>query len=447
MFNTNGSAECTVIDVNEKARTYTIRVRQCAGGDSPGEEAIFENVQQLSPNTTIEGDENSGVAELGATGTVQFHNNVPYISGFYNAIQENQEPPEEITSINKPDENDGLTELCSASGLKEQIQKGDQIIQTRGRCKTIWRRSGIIETEATKFCRRVMFPEGHRIYEVCHSFDFVSHALLWRSASLNLGKSAFYYAKYKDAAKPNNIVTIERGSVSDGDADVIERKIVGAPPPPIIATGAVMDPKYVRVIKRTGRVVTAVGVSGFNVTPAMSNWYHMVDNTGEVLESVNGLTWSAHVSTDGNYTMLCGKGTSVQYRSDGNVDINFLKNGKFRNRNSHVMVGQNFAQLKDEFGNKVTLENGTITIDEFMGAQIRLGQGSIKAKDMVGAYLTLQGGQVGMGNAIVDIVAILDELIGILSTTTALGFGLPLSSFLELMLLRTRLKPAVKGGA
>jgi hypothetical protein len=137
--------------------------------------------------------------------------------------------------------------------------------------------------------------------------------------------------------------------------------------------------------------------------------------------SVHGIT------SNGNSLFLNNKENQISVtQKDGSL-VALSKDGVTISDSSGkqiVNVGKDTVQLTS--GNTLVEQSSSHTIDSG-GVSIK-GGGGAKIKDSVGGEVNIQNGMVAMGNSAAELLDLISQAFTALSTTTAPGFGAPISS-------------------
>jgi hypothetical protein len=369
------------------------------------------DVQALSSVASLEGDENSCLAEAGSRCVVVLLGNVPYIVGFFIPKQVNNAPAGATRNIDTGAGNEGAVP-GSAAGNRGTADVGDQVFGTRGKNRLVLRRSGIIEIEASKMCRRLMVPDKGQFIDQCKNYQFAADGMITVSKVIPDAASTdqtYYGTIYKDNIQPENLITIERGRVSPDDDTLMEKYAVGSSN---VNALSMEKPTYVRFRKTTGEFKEAVNPGGSgDPEPDDAAWYRGVDAEGNYEETINAKTYTLAISADGN----------IERETAGTLD-DIIKG------DVAALYEKNF-QLSVKGDAKYTYSKD---VTEQHGSKRKMtGQGT--------EYIEMASGKLAMGNSAVDLVDIVYQLCSILSKTLTPGYNGPLSTMGEFMQLTTKM--------
>jgi hypothetical protein len=381
-----------------------------------GQQGKRKAVQALCATVSLQGDESSSLAEAGTNCVLAFVGEVPYILGFYNPPQINKPDPSKVKNIETGRGNEGAVP-GSASGGRASLDVGDQAFGTRGGNRIILRRSGIIEMEASKTCRRTMYPATDTISEICRNYDLSSDGLLILSKTVppSALKSDRTYTAfvYKDNLSADNLIMVERGAVSPDDMDLIEKYSVGTAATKSVG---VDETTYVRFQKVDGERTEAINPGGTAPDPDSAAWYRGVKADGSYEETINSKTYSITIDAEGNIIRKsAGKLTDT---IEDDVTIEY---GKSITRK----IGKD---LNEEVTGKVTTSHGS----------------KYRREGSSGEFIELSGGKASIGNSTVELVDVVYRICQTLSKTLTPGYNGPISTAAEFTSMVTEIQSLKK---
>lgn len=403
-----------VLSVDSLTRLYEVVYW---GAD--GKQGRRNGVQALNSVASLEGDENSCLAEAGSTGVLGFIGDTPYILGFFNPRQVNSAAAGAVKNIETGRGNEGAVP-GSAAGNRGSADVGDQIFGTRGKNRLILRRSGIIEIEASKTCRRVMIPSSSTFQDICRNYQLGTDGMVVASKNIpsTLGDDKTYYgAFYKDMLAAENLVTIERGTVSPVDSEIIEKYAIGPANTQSLSIG---EPVYVRFRKNTGEIQEAInpGLLG-DPKPDMAAWYRGIDAEGNLEETINSKAYSLKIDSDGTITRetsgdlndtIAGKVTL-----DFGGDYSLTVGGDQKNDVSGGVTNTIGGDLKTEVTGDVTESYGS----------------KRKSEGQTGEFIEQGSGKIAIGNATVELIDLVYRMCQTLSKTLTPGYNGPISTAVD----------------
>lgn len=259
-----------IVVVNPERRTCDIKTY---GSDPLLANADWTDVQWLSSYGSPEGDEVSFVPRAGALCIVLFVNSTPWILGFFHPVAiDSKDEPADL-------EGEGLQEgdaQAAANANKEKINAGDLIWRTIGNCRIVLRAGGEIEIEATKVCKRTMFPEKNRVTDICRNYEFAGDGgtIVWVDHPDDDTKTICTQI-WRDDISSTNIIKDTRGTV-EINSDVIHRFEI-----------------------KQGE---ASAVGGGTVTTTPPAVLKEVKNSGETLFQINKDAYEKEILEDGDFT-------------------------------------------------------------------------------------------------------------------------------------------------
>jgi hypothetical protein len=387
--------------------------------NAEGKQGKRSGVQALNSVASLEGDENSCLAEAGSTCVVGFLGDTPYILGFFNPRQMNNATAGAVKNIETGRGNEGATP-GSCAGNRGSADVGDQIFGTRGRNRLILRRSGIIEIEASKTCRRTMLPASSTFQDICRNYQLGTDGMVMASKNIPsmLGEDKTYYgAFYKDMLAAENLVTIERGTVSPIDSEIIEKYAIGPANTQSLSIG---EPVYVRFRKNTGEIQEAInpGILG-DPKPDMAAWYRGIDAEGNLEETINSKAYSIKIESDGTIT----RETSGDLNDTISGDVVFDYSGDHK-----LTVG---GDQKTDVSGGVTNTVGGDLKTEVTGDVKESYGSSRKSEGQTGEFIEQASGKVAIGNATVELVDLVYRMCQTLSKTLTPGYNGPISTAVD----------------
>lgn len=368
-----------ITDVNDEKRTCTIKTY---GASLPVANGDYENVQWLSPYSSILGDEVSFVPEPNAQGVCIFEGNQPWIIGFFNPVT--IDPEREI-----PDqEREGVEPSgASAAANKEKVNVGDFIFRTAGRCRVVLRRGGEIELEATKLCRRTYFPARNLINELSQNYEFRTDGgtIDWIHPNPQSDKT-YFRQEWRDDVSRTNVLVDEKGSIVEGSTLIhrfaitpgnIRNAEVAQQPKPVFLRETFNDGKtqfkinefsYTEEILPDGSYTQ--GVEGYK-------FFQNIKPTGEFTINVNN-NWQQKILPTGEMTLDIG----IEKEKEEKIKPTGGK-GKF----SFNVKPTGETSLKvNEKVNMTLLDSGEVTIDSNGRSTITItpsGEVSIKTSQAI----------------------------------------------------------------
>lgn len=141
----------------------------------------------------------------------------------------------------------------------------------------------------------------------------------------------------------------------------------------------------------------------------------------------------------GGLKLTMKDGTSLVINSEDSSFSLLQKDGH------KVEVTASGIKAQDKDGANVEITGGGIKVLDADGASVEVTGGNVTAKDSSGGTLKLSGGKVGLGGSSAELVDIVSQLLTKLSTTTAPGFGAPISTVADFAALQAQVD-AIKGG-
>lgn len=326
-------ALCRIVEVNQTKRTCTIKTY---GNSAVASNGDYQNVQWLMPYSSLLGDEISFVPEPDSQALCIFEGDQPYIVGFFNPLT--LDPDRVIPDA----ENEGVDPAGGSAAVnKEQINVGDFIFRTAGKCRIVMRRGGEIEIESTKLCKRTYFPARNLINELSQNFEMRTDGgtIDWIHPDPT-SENTYFRQEWRDNVSRDNIIIDERGTIADNPG-LIHRFQIGptpetnndTPPPfePVLIrdtfnTGAtrfiINQTLYEEEIKATGEYTK--GVNGYL-------YYQNIKPTGEVIENINN-NFQQRILPSGEMTLDIGIDTAKEENikptgGDGKFKLNVKPSG------------------------------------------------------------------------------------------------------------------------
>lgn len=418
-----GLVYINVLETNATNRTY--KVRTCSVSHHH-HDIVEEGVQHISAFTSVDGDEDSCMVEPGTQGIGCFIGDVPYILGFFNPPQMNKTNTALAGTLGEGAGNEGAVP-GSAAGKRDSVDPGDKVIQTKGKCKFTLRRSGIIEIECTKANRLVMLPSKNRVEWTCRNYSLTTDGISIESRNISSGlktNATYYREEYKDYMAPKFIMTKERGTITASDGTLFEKIAIG---PYKSGDKSIPQPAYVSFRYNNGKFFEAINPGGNTPIPTSASWYRGILDDGTYEETINSKTYSKKISPKGVIDWYTGNKAATltisatgdtEWEQKGSAKVTVGKAVEFVFKDKLVLSTTGATSIKS---------GGDMSLD-VTGDLSATAKGDIKLNNQLGAFVKTKGMSVQIGNSAVELVDIVTQMCQILSTTTAAGYGTPISS-------------------
>lgn len=398
------AAFCHVYAINAEHRTYSIKTY---GSDELTANGDYTNVQVLSAYSSPLGDESSCLALPGSQGLCIFHGGIPWIVGFYNPVTLDADSPIH------DQERDGVDPAGgSAAQNKERLNPGDQVFRTAGRCRLVLRRGGEVEIEATKLCKRTLFPTQNLINEICQNYEFRTDGgtIDWIHPDPD-SDDTLCVQEWRDDLKRSNIVLDEKGSIED-DSDLIHRFSIGPGVPQTEVGYAPYIPVFLRETFNTGETHFRINNTAYD------EW---IFEDGEYTLGINNYSYFKNIKPTGQLVVNVANKFQMEILPTGEVivDVGISAAAKPKTKPSggagkfHLNIKPS-GETTIDLNKKISIAlkaDGTLSLDAGPGkATITVnasGQVDIKTTGAINAEspeVNLKAGKVKLGKSASDVV-------------------------------------------
>lgn len=267
--------------------------------------------QWLNIDSNPDGDEFTTIPRRGSFALVFFVEGEPFVFGFF-----------------KPPRKGGI----AAQGNEASTAiEGDKLFSTAAGNRVTLKASGAIEIESNQTLRRVYFPTGSQMIDICRAYNMQNDGgtLSWGSDAIT--KMTKFAAEYRRDITGSFVVLEEKGGV---DSTTLLRTTIG---PAIPGVPGSDTPMYVSSVSLTGEVETEVHTPAPAGTPsgvymkmrpegaidlkvgAAHNLAAKIEPTGALDIDINSIT-KISASAQGDFSVQ-NKLTTATIASDGSVTI------------------------------------------------------------------------------------------------------------------------------
>jgi hypothetical protein len=291
-------------------------------GQTPDQ--FLAKVQWLSLDANVDGDESGSIPRAQSLCLVFTVDGVSYVWGFF-----------------KP-----LTDKGSALLGNEyaELIEGDKIFSTAAGNRLVIKSNGTIELFGKDSLRRLMFPDGSFLSELCRRYELKTDGgvLEW-GADEDVGL-ALYRAEYKQTIVRAIVVLEEKGAVSD---TIVERKTIGTTTPgskdiadPLykyefdLVTGISAEVKLPGPLPGVAWTVDPLGSWGITSGPK-DNFDLQVSALGDI--EIKNLAFSAVISNLGEVTIK-NKVATISVSASGEVTIDTKGKAKLSAASLDIMT-------------------------------------------------------------------------------------------------------------
>lgn len=258
---------------------------------------IIEHCQWLVPDGNPEGDELGSIPRRGSMGLVFFVDGEAFIGPFF-----------------KPSWNKAQ---ASREGVEEpNLLEGDKIMSTLAGNRIVVKRSGLIEMTSKASLRRLMYPDGSKIVDLCRDYNLKADGGEIRWNADNLTQMVLHRSEYWKDLVRSFMILEERGGVT---ADIISRTTIG---PAVVGLKTIPTPIYVQEISIIGEVTTTITAPTIPASPV--GYKQTINGPLGTVETKTGVAHNTTTTydTDGSFKMEINKGLlTVEFSATGAVKI------------------------------------------------------------------------------------------------------------------------------
>lgn len=214
--------------------------------------------------------------------------------------------------------------------------------------------------------------------------------------------------------------------------------------------GSYMKPYIRGSLDHPGLAGTATKEKGIHRFKTFRGFVEELNKFGEMILKFTGTKTPEGKPEDSETVPVVLKiGKTDEVENEGGHSLILYKSGlklKLKDGTSVTINSEESSlSILQKDGHKLEITSAGVKAEDKDGASFELAGGAVTAKDKSGGTLKLADGKVGLGGSAAEVVDLLSQALDKLSTTTAPGFGAPISTVADFAMLKAK-ADQIKGG-